>query len=421
MTHSSPAAYLVLGIGTSILFSFLLFHLWSFDHFKCLRWKNGGNSRAFKRVMTYSYLLSVPLILIYALGFAVIKYRQGFIEYEDGMIPKPYILWPVEERRAIFPLMLTFSVGWGLGIISHLEELCFWLFLVNSMQQNWFSTRYFRIWVVGSSVALMYMPVLTVLTRSDPLKCEAYTFLGGSVSSLLLTLAFIPILWVFPRFLINLKKEGVNNETIIRLTKFHELNIIRTIFRFIFVVPFVILGADGVRAHAHVNESMLWTDFLVMMGSFGCCISSALTLVIFFPRSVEVEMMSKDGAHARKHRRPHGRLSSKYGPNNGPSVTDIQPYGFSPSQDGHFGSSIMAPELIHKERTCAGYRRVPEPPILEVPRWNQLPAEVAEVRSISSLSEGNFYLHRKPSNMNPQVHHFMSPIDIHTAEGPSVP
>jgi hypothetical protein len=106
----------------------------------------------------------------------------------------------------------------------------------------------------------------------------------------------------------------VKTEIIVRLTKFHELNvqlqmpsfqphhqrrpqIIRTIFRFIFVVPFVILGVDGVRPHKHINESMLWTgtrsglsdliqmnthqsDFLIMAGSFGCCISSGLTLVV---------------------------------------------------------------------------------------------------------------------------------------------
>ncbi|KAJ7111068.1 hypothetical protein C8R44DRAFT_536469, partial [Mycena epipterygia] len=305
MTHSSPAAYLVLGLGTVILFSFLIFHLWSFDRFKCLKWNNGANSGTFKRVMTYSYLLSTPLIMTYALGFAVIKYRQGYIEYEGTIIPKPYTLWPDAERRAIFPLMFAFTVGWSLGIISHLEELCFWLFLVNSVQQNWFSSPYFHTWIVGSLVAVIYMPLLTILTRFQPLKvyfsntsfrCEAYTFLGGSVGSLFLTLAFIPILWVFPAFMMNLKKEGVNTETIIRLTKFHELNVIRTVFRFIFVVPFVILGADGVRTHVHINESILWTDFLTMTGAVGCCISSALTLVIFFPRSVDGEIAFKAAA-----------------------------------------------------------------------------------------------------------------------------
>ena len=51
-------------------------------------------------------------------------------------------------------------------------------------------------------------------------------------------------------------------------------------FRLMFTVSFLILGADGVRPHHHVNESMFWTDFLAMVGAFGCCVSSALTIVV---------------------------------------------------------------------------------------------------------------------------------------------
>jgi len=47
-----------------------------------------------------------------------------------------------------------------------------------------------------------------------------------------------------------------------------------------FTGAFLILGADGIRPHHHVNESMFWTDFLAMVGAFGCCVSSALTLVV---------------------------------------------------------------------------------------------------------------------------------------------
>lgn len=84
-------------------------------------------------------------------------------------------------------------------------------------------------------------------------------------------------------------------------------------FRLMFTGAFLILGADGVHPHNHVNESMFWTDFLAMVGAFGCSISSALTLVvrpqslqapvlaahdfdttlqIFFPRSAATEYMA---------------------------------------------------------------------------------------------------------------------------------
>lgn len=59
-------------------------------------------------------------------------------------------------------------------------ELCFWLFLVNASasHQNWFNSMYFKSWVVGSILAIVYMPLVAVLTRSDPLKV-------GYLSSLL--------------------------------------------------------------------------------------------------------------------------------------------------------------------------------------------------------------------------------------------
>ena len=57
-------------------------------------------------------------------------------------------------------------------------ELCFWLFLVNAVRarQDWFRSSYFRTWTIGSVVAVSYMPLITIFTRSDPLKvsCPCY-------------------------------------------------------------------------------------------------------------------------------------------------------------------------------------------------------------------------------------------------------
>jgi hypothetical protein len=51
-------------------------------------------------------------------------------------------------------------------------ELCFWLFLVNAgrAKQDWFRSGYFKLWMIGSVVAITYMPLVTIFTRSDPLK-----------------------------------------------------------------------------------------------------------------------------------------------------------------------------------------------------------------------------------------------------------
>jgi hypothetical protein len=73
------------------------------------------------------------------------------------------------------------------------------------------------------------MPTLTVLTRADPYKCEAWTFFAGGIGSLLITLWFLVVLAKFPRFLKRVKQEGAEADVVVRLTTFDELNV-RTCF-----------------------------------------------------------------------------------------------------------------------------------------------------------------------------------------------
>lgn len=93
-------------------------------------------------------------------------------------------------------------------------ELCFWLFLIyaGSVQRDWFRSLYFKTWIVGSFVAFIYMPLVTIFTRHDPIKVsthrhvvfiylsytrlqsEAFSFLAGSLGDLTLNLWFTPVL-----------------------------------------------------------------------------------------------------------------------------------------------------------------------------------------------------------------------------------
>lgn len=67
---------------------------------------------------------------------------------------------------------LGLMIAADLSINDRFAELCFWLFLVNStaVQQNWFRSVYFKIWAVGSSVAVLAMPLVTILTRKNVYK-----------------------------------------------------------------------------------------------------------------------------------------------------------------------------------------------------------------------------------------------------------
>lgn len=301
MTHLSPAIFAMWSVSSVLLTAFCFHHIWHYDRFRCLLTNHGPYSGAFKRLMTYTYVLTLPMITIYSVGNAVIKYQEGFVSTADfGVVPKPYAQWTKAHQDATFPLLMFFAIGFGLEMTTHLEELCFWMFLMNATasSQDWFRSAYFGIWACGSLAALVCVPVTAAIFRNNPLQSEAYTFLVGSIGSLALTIFFVPTLYSFPEFMRNLVKHGVDKPTIMRLMKFYELNRLRIFFRLLFVLPLVILGIDGVRPHDHpINQSMFWTDLFGVTAAFGCIVSSAITLLIFFPRSEENEYESSSFAH----------------------------------------------------------------------------------------------------------------------------
>lgn len=296
MTHVSATPYLLWSLQTFLVSTFFVYHIYKFDRLQCFRWSKSAMSANFKRFMIYSYTLTLPCLFTYACGFAILKAKEGDLLINTTpptILPKPAQFWSLAHQNAVIPLYMILSIGWSLEISTHLEELCFWLFLVHSRKQydNWFQTIYFKIWAAGSVAALTLMVTITAVSRNNPLLCEAYTFMAGSTVGLFLTVCFIPILFRFPSFLRDLKAEGIDNTTVTRLAKCHELNVIRVCFRFVFLVPFLILSADGVKpAHAHINENILAVDFLATTGGFGCAISSVITILIFFPRDFQAEV-----------------------------------------------------------------------------------------------------------------------------------
>ena len=67
------------------------------------------------------------------------------------------------------PLMRSQS---SLNSVSHLEELMFWMYIVNSgpSHSEWFNSTYFKSWAVGSGCALLYVPLAAIFTREDPIR-----------------------------------------------------------------------------------------------------------------------------------------------------------------------------------------------------------------------------------------------------------
>ncbi|KAL1937864.1 hypothetical protein VTO73DRAFT_12757 [Trametes versicolor] len=290
MSTASPTAFLLWAILSVLFLIFLVHHLWCYDKFKCLRWSAGRQAGAFKRVMTYSYLGTVPLLAVYSIGMSVIKYREGFVIAPDGtFVPRPIEFYQDPNRSWVLPLQFVFSIAWALEQVTHLEELAFWLYLLhqNPNKEAWFSSWEYRLWYLGSLLAVVGMPLTAVVTRNGIQTCDAYIFLVGSAGSTSTTITFLYVLWRFPKFINHVKSEGAEPTVVVRLATFYQLNQVRVVFRFLFTFPLLVLALDGIIGTSHpVNRNIFLTDFLLMIAGIGCFVSSMITLLIFFPRSI---------------------------------------------------------------------------------------------------------------------------------------
>ncbi|KAJ7125397.1 hypothetical protein C8R44DRAFT_840424 [Mycena epipterygia] len=308
MSTGSPSAYLLWALLSVSFFTFMLIHLWSYDKFKCLRWDSGRQPGAFKRVMTYSYFATVPLLMVFSVAMTALKYQEGSFVWVDGTImPRPFAVWQKDHLRWVIPLYFILSIAWSLELVTHLEELTFWLFLLHQgpRKREWFHCWEFRTWYLGSLLAILGMPLTTLIKRHNIETCQAWIFVAGASAGTFTTICFLYVLANFPGFIRSVKAEGAEPDVVVRLATFYHLNCIRVVFRFLFTVPLLVLALDGlVDKSVAIVRSSFWSDILLMTGGIGCFVSSAITMLVFFPRSMTFEAGYK--AHALSQQsKPH--------------------------------------------------------------------------------------------------------------------
>ncbi|TFK65558.1 hypothetical protein BDN72DRAFT_845367 [Pluteus cervinus] len=301
MSVGSPTAYLLWAILACIFLVYLIQHLWIYDRFQCLKWTAGRQPGAFKRVMTYSYLGTVPLLFAFSIAMTVIKFREGYVVLPGGnILPRPIALYQPINMHWVLPLYFILSVAWSLELVTHLEELTFWLYLLNQGpgKRPWFHSWEFRTWYMGSTVAVLGMPLTTLITRRNLETCMAWIFLAGTAAGTSTTICFLYVLARFPSFIRQVKAGGAEPDVVVRLATFYQLNKIRVVFRFLFTVPLMILAVDALHGSHPIILHPFSSDFLLMVGGIGCFISSAITLLIFFPRSITNESGYKAKNHS---------------------------------------------------------------------------------------------------------------------------
>ncbi|KAI9454944.1 hypothetical protein F5148DRAFT_1277267 [Russula earlei] len=266
MSNGSATAFLSWAILASLFLAFLFYHLWSYDRLQCTKWNAGRQPGAFRRLMIYSYLGSTPLLIAFGVGITVLKFKEAF--------PKPPDLWSSDHQHSLLALFFVFSIAWAL-------EQC------DPEKRNWFTSWEYRLWAILCLATILGMPLTTLVARHDIV--DAWIFLVGALSSTTTNVLFIYVLVRFPLFLRHVKAEGADPVVVIRLATFYELNLVRIVFRFAAAIPLLVLAVDGVSGSHNINRSIFWSDALLMVSAIGQFISSLITIMIFFPRSLTRE------------------------------------------------------------------------------------------------------------------------------------
>lgn len=287
MGHVGLQVCLAWAIMSVLLVAFCVWYLWHCERFRCLKY-DGTRSGRFRFIMLYLYISSILTLMVFSIGFSALKYEEGLVVVgmEGKVVPNPVESWTPEHQKMLRALMVLINLSWALEIIIHLGELCRWIFLFNTMLPEclWLRSKYLHAWVLGSVIVGLYMPIVAGVSSDNVTKCEAWTFIAGSVGSLVPTLGFIPMLARFPAYIFEMEIRGMDQPTLLQLFKFQELNRARLGFRLVFIVSFFALGLDWARDVRPLIGSAFWTDLLGYLGSFGYIASSALTLAICFPR-----------------------------------------------------------------------------------------------------------------------------------------
>ncbi|KAJ3478746.1 hypothetical protein NLI96_g9553 [Meripilus lineatus] len=181
-------------------------------------------------------------LLIPVLGFITVDEPRGF----RSIIPRPIDLYSPQARAWVLPLDFVFSIAWSFELVTHLEELAFWLYLYTKTHKR-----------------KSGFPAGNI---------DFGTWYGGYH-------------WNAPDGFDHKKRH--RDSLIGRLIGLRRIQLFRVVFRFLFTLPLLILALDGIVEGSHpVNRSLFWTDFLVMIAGIGCFVSTTITLLIFFPRSI---------------------------------------------------------------------------------------------------------------------------------------
>ncbi|OBZ69680.1 hypothetical protein A0H81_10190 [Grifola frondosa] len=338
MSNASPTAFLLWAILSVLFQIFLVHHLWCYDNFKCLRWSAGRQPGAFKRLMTYSYLCSVPMFVVYSVAMTVIKYKEGALRSIISALTSPLLLTismltlhrlapPVPSHTNPIDLYRPPNKDWvtprlrlqhrlgtrtrdtprrfvlSVRIFRSTDgtsnaELAFWLYLLhqNPHKEAWFSSWEYRLWQHDCDHRDAADGARDTEADGDVRRVHLPGRLRGvDVDDAVVLVRVVAVPAVHPAREVGGRGPGSRRAP----RDFYQLNVSASArvqnggvltadaasaggVPIPVHAPLLVLALDGIVGTAHVvNRNLFWTDFLQMIAGIGCFLSTMITLLIF--------------------------------------------------------------------------------------------------------------------------------------------
>ncbi|KAG0321947.1 hypothetical protein BG000_003065, partial [Podila horticola] len=243
-----------------------------------------------RSIVTLAILLGMPLNLVYDIGSANIKYKEGFMDISQGagvIIAKPSNFWVdghVEQAKTLDYLL---AVGMAMLTSTLFLLQSFWSFISKSVTKSTFMTSFeFRLNIVVSVIVIVLFPTIQFLFRNNHALREAAPQMAFSVF-----LLFVSLLGVRTHFRFNsLLKVAVNTVTdatksvVVKLEYFKDLNLILSASLFGTSIALGIASADGLTPSPTIARNKFASDLLIAHVNFFSFINWVTLLLIFYPR-----------------------------------------------------------------------------------------------------------------------------------------
>lgn len=283
------------GMVTTLGTVFIFYHIWAYDKGKCLFFTRRS---AFRWVIVWMFILSMILFEVWNVILIYVKYKEWYMEVSTTethteIVPVPFTLWSDSRQQLVRNAYQLLAIAWVLVLSIHSEETLYWAYLIGAIRGKdtgtWYKSPHFKIWVFVCLLCAGVMPGVANIETDDLTKMEDNIFLAGSISAFILFIGSVWLLIVFPRFIKESRRQGANQDVLARLQYFKELNIVRTLFRFLYCVAIFTLAIDGRTASKHVNSHPFWLDLFYICGLFSVFASNSLSLMILLPRNMAHE------------------------------------------------------------------------------------------------------------------------------------